>query len=185
MPAPPRLLETIIGLSIPPACREPVLGDLHERYRSTGQYLHEAMRTVPLVILSRIRRTTDPQLLLMEAFALYLSFVTPAWWLGPATFLYEDWGLLRLAVPTAVTLMALILVDAYANPARPSMVKPALQAAVGISFALLSQAILWITGGDFAVPWKIMLYGTGGGLILISALRVFFAAPEIRPRGGA
>ncbi|HYL75278.1 MAG TPA: hypothetical protein VEU96_13790 [Bryobacteraceae bacterium] len=185
MPAPPRVAEAIIGWLIPPVCREHVLGDLHERYRSTSQYLHDAMRTVPLVILSRIRRITDPQLLLMEAFALYLSFVIAAWWLGPASFLYEDWGLLRLAIPTAVTLLALILVDAYANPARRFSLKPALQAAIGISFAFLSQSILWTTGGEFAVPWKIMMYGAGGSLILISALRVFFAAPEIRPRGGA
>ena len=184
-PAPHRFIETLIGLLIPPVSREHVLGDLHERYRSTGQYIHDAIRTVPFVILSRIRRTTDPQLLLMEAFALYLSFVTTAWWLGPPSFLYEQWGLLRLAIPTAVTLLTLTLVDAYVDPSRRSVLKPAIQAAVGIGFAFLSQATLWIAGGDFALPWKIMLYGAGGSLILISALRFFFAAPEIRPRGGA
>ena len=30
--------EAIVAVFVPPACREEVLGDLHERYRSPGQY---------------------------------------------------------------------------------------------------------------------------------------------------
>ncbi|HEV2690038.1 MAG TPA: hypothetical protein VGV35_15875 [Bryobacteraceae bacterium] len=184
-PGPPRAMERVVGFLIPPASREHVLGDLHERYESTWQYVHDVVRTVPLVILSRIRRTTDPELLLLEAFGLYLSFVSTAWWLGARSFLYQEWGLLRMAIPTAVALLVLMLADAYANPAKRSPLKPMLQASLGIGFAFLSQITLWTTGGDFAVPWNIMLYGGGGSLILVSALRMFFAAPEIGPRGGA
>ena len=73
-PGPSKAAEAIVAVFLPPACREEVLGDLHERYRSPRQYGLEALRTVPLVILSRIRRTADPQVILMQAFALYVSF---------------------------------------------------------------------------------------------------------------
>src|SRR4029077_9535291 len=95
---------------IPCACREEVLGDLQERSTSSAQYCSDAIRTVPLVILSRIRRTANPQLLLMHAFILYLSFYAVAWFKSPA-LLYEPWGLWRLAIPGAVTLLALVLED--------------------------------------------------------------------------
>ena len=76
---PSKAAEAIVALLLPPACREEVLGDLHERYRSRLQYFTDALSTVPLVILSRIRRTADPQVLLIQAFALYASFLTAAW----------------------------------------------------------------------------------------------------------
>ena len=94
-PAPPKTTEAIVAWLVPPACREHVVGDLHERYTSRGQYIAEAVCTIPLVVASRIRRTTDPQVLLMEAFALYLSFLGVAWKLDGA-LLYEQWGYLRL-----------------------------------------------------------------------------------------
>src|SRR5271169_6684064 len=103
MPGPPRSLETLVGLFIPPACREVVLGDLHERYISLPRYVADVLTTVPLVILSRIRRTTDFQVLLMEAFVLYLSF-----WgadrFEEAAFLIDRLGLLRIAIPAATAL---------------------------------------------------------------------------------
>ena len=63
------------------------------------------------MIISRIRRTADPQVLLMQAFAVYLSFMGAAWFQGGA-FLREQWGLLRLAIPVAVAMLGLILEDA-------------------------------------------------------------------------
>ncbi|HEV3039193.1 MAG TPA: serine hydrolase [Candidatus Angelobacter sp.] len=53
---PSKTAETIVAVFVPPTCREEVLGDLHERYRSPGQYALDAMRTVPLVIYSRTIR---------------------------------------------------------------------------------------------------------------------------------
>ena len=37
-----------------------VMGDLSERYVSPGQYLTDALRTIPFVVASRIRRTQHP-----------------------------------------------------------------------------------------------------------------------------
>ena len=106
---PSKTAEAVLGILLPPACREQVLGDLHERYTGPVRYFGDALSAVPCVIISRIRRTTDTQVLLMEAFALYLSFVGVAWISGQSAFLFEPWGLLRLAIPTAVVLVALVL----------------------------------------------------------------------------
>jgi hypothetical protein len=62
-------------------------------------------------------------------------------------------------------------------------VKQMLQTALGIGFALLSQATFWATDPDFAVPLRIMLYGAGASLVLVSALRILFAPDDNRPRG--
>jgi hypothetical protein len=180
--APSKTAETILGILIP-ACREQVLGDMHERYTGSLRYFGDSLSVVPCVIVSRICRTTDPQALLMEAFALYLSFVGVAWITGQRSILYESWGLLRLAIPAAVTLIALVLADAYADPAKRSRVKPMVQTAFCIALAFLSQATFWATDSDFAIPLRIMLYGAGISLVLVSALRVFFPKDENRPRG--
>ena len=103
---PSKAAEAIVALLVPPACREEVLGDLHERYISSGQYGLDAVRTIPLVIISRIRRTADPQVLLMQAFALYASFLGAAW-LKDRTFLSDQWGLLRLAIPAGMAMLGL------------------------------------------------------------------------------
>jgi hypothetical protein len=71
---PPALIDAIVGHLIPPACREHVLGDLCERYTSPIGYLVEAIRTIPLVIAGRIRRTCDALLVLGEAQILLLTF---------------------------------------------------------------------------------------------------------------
>ena len=138
-PAPPKVIEAVVGLLIPPACREHMLGDLHERYTSLQQYIADAVSAVPCVILSRIRRTTTPQVLLMEAFALYASFLAATWQFDGMPFLYEQRGFLRLAIPTVVALVGLMLGDAYASPGKRSPLKPILEAALGVAFAFLSQ----------------------------------------------
>jgi hypothetical protein len=180
---PSKTAEALLGLLIPPACREQVLGDLHERYTSPSRYFGDALSAVPCVIISSIRRTTDPQVLLMEAIALYLSFVGVAWISGQSAFLYEPWGLLRLAIPTAVALLALVLADAYVDPAKRSAIKPMLQTAFCIGLAFLSQATFWVTDPDLAVPVRIMLFGGGISLVLVSTLRAFFPKDDNRPRG--
>ncbi len=58
---PSPIAEAIIGACLPPACREEVLGDLHERYQSSTHYLFDAFQTVPLVLASQVLRTTRRQ----------------------------------------------------------------------------------------------------------------------------
>ena len=194
MPAPPRALETLVGMFIPPACREVVLGDLHERYilrlRTPGAsggllpYLADVLVTVPLVILSRIRRTTDFQVLLMEAFVLYLSFWGAAKFMD-AAFLDDRFGLLRLAIPAATALLALMLDDAYAMPGRRWPMRAIRAPLFGLVMAFLSQAVLADGNPDLTLPRWILWCGAGTGLLLVAAVRMLFPPPADRPQGAA
>jgi hypothetical protein len=170
---PPKAATVIIGLLIPPACREEVLGDLHERDTSHGQYIWDALSTVPLVIMSRVRRTADPLLVLMQAFVLYLSFVGAAWY-HDQTFLHEQSGLLRLALPSAVALAGIILEEAYAMPGKRYPLKPLRGPIFGLTAAFLTQA---------DVPLWIMLYGSGLSLLLTTAVRLLFPPVGEHPLG--
>ena len=131
---PPRSLETAIGFLIPPACREEVLGDLHERFTGLGHYIRDALFTVPFVIASRIRRTTDPAVILMEALAVYLSFLVAAWYLD-RSLLSDPSRFWRLAIPVVAMVVALVLRDAYATPVIRLQWEPVLRPALGAGCA--------------------------------------------------
>jgi hypothetical protein len=187
---PSKSAEALVAFFVPRACREEVLGDLHERYSSPCQYGLDALRTVPLVILSRIRRTADPQLLLIQAFALYVAFLATSWFQDEA-LLCAPWGLLRLAVPAAMALLGLILEDAYANPERQSQLSLIRGPVAGLGLALVSQSMFRAGNPDLAVPRWILFYGCGMSLVLSSAVRVLFRQPppigsmeRMRPRFG-
>jgi hypothetical protein len=184
--APPKAVEKIVGFLIPPASREEVLGDLYERCTSTSQYILDALMVLPMVILSRIRRTADSQVLLVEALALYLSYMGAAWFQDRA-FLYEDLGYLRLAIPAVMILLGVMLEDAYANPGRRSLLKSMRGLVLGLGVASLSQIVLLAWGGQedraLALPPWIMLYGSAICLLLASAVRVLFPPLTDRPVG--
>ncbi|HXB71714.1 MAG TPA: hypothetical protein VNY05_25985 [Candidatus Acidoferrales bacterium] len=192
MPAPPRSLETLAGMFIPPASREVVVGDLHERCllrpgtpwacRGLPQYVADVVMTVPLVILSRIRRTTDFQVLLMEAFVLYLSFWGAARFMD-AAFLDNRLGFLRLAIPAATTLLALMLEDAYAMPGRRWPLKAIRAPVFGLGTAVLSQWMLPVSNPELTLPRWILWCGAGTGLLLVAAVRMLFPPPADRPQG--
>jgi hypothetical protein len=182
MSAPPRAIQAVVALFIPPACREEVLGDLQERCASPAHYCGDAIHTVPLVILSRIRRTADRQLLLMHAFVLYLSFYGAAWFKAPE-LLYEPWALARLAIPGAVTLLGLLLEDAYAKPGSRSALRLVRGPLLGVAWTLLSQAALSASHSSLTLPLWIVLYGSVMGLLLTSALRMLFSPRSSSPQG--
>lgn len=170
-PRPSKVTEAVIGILIPPACREYVLGDLHERYENPGQYIADAACTVPFVIVSRIRRTSDPVVLLMEGFALYVSFLCAALWMD-RSLLYQDWGLLRIGIPPAIALLTLMLTDAYARPEKRWPLKPLFGAVLGIAVAFVARAL----------PQSVMIPGSGMGLLLLSTLRMLFPPVADRPQ---
>ena len=114
---PPNWLQNLAAVLIPPACREEVLGDLYERYRNPGQYLRDMISTVPFVILSRIRRTSDMQLLAMEALLVYGSFLAAAWYQDPS-LVTDQRGLLHLLIPAGITFAFLLFDHAFAPSAR-------------------------------------------------------------------
>ena len=170
---PSKIAEAIVAVFVPSACREEVIGDLHERYTCPRQYGLDALRTVPLVITSRIRRTADPQVLLIQAFALYMSFLGAAWF-KDGTLLREKWGLLRLAVPAAIAMLGLILEDTYAESGRRSPWSLIRGPVLGLGLALVSQGVFWAGNPDIAVPRWTMFYGCAMSLLLSSAVRLLF-----------
>jgi hypothetical protein len=137
---PPRRLETFVGLWIPPACREEVLGDLHEKYTGPWQYILLALCVIPFVILSRIRRTTDTLILLTEALIIYGSFLAAAWYTD-RTLLDTPGGLQRLAIPTALNLVVLILERAwnFRNKWWQTMLTSAALISIGLAFNMLGE----------------------------------------------
>lgn len=138
MPKVPLKLERMVGLLIPGRCREHVLGDLHERYRSPAQYIGDAMATVPMVVWSSVLRTSCPKLVLMECAVL-----------GVALALAGTAPLLGVVLGVA----ALRLLDAYSRPeqrTRPGGVAIALGVAF-LFFATIQSAANLKTAFGYAV----------------------------------
>ncbi len=180
--APPKIIARALSVVIPPACREEVLGDLYEGCGSSGQYVREALRVVPMVIFSRIRRTADSQVLLMQATALYLSFMGAAWYQGEA-FLFQNSGLTRLAIPPACVLFGLIFDDVYACPGKPSLFKQMRGPVIGFGLAYLSQVALSADSRALALPPEVMYFGSAAGLLFSIGLRYLFPPVVDRPAG--
>ncbi len=174
-------LENLFRFLLPPACREHVLGDLHEQSESSRRkFLIDALAVLAPVVISRIRRTTDYEVLLIEAFSLYLSYTIAAWCLGQRAFLYARMGFARLAVPTLVVVAALLMCNAYADSEKRYWMKPFLQSAGSISLAFFGQAVVFDLRPSLAIPFHIMLYGSCAGVLLITTLRAMFPPVDAR-----
>jgi hypothetical protein len=169
------MIEKGVGFFIPPACREEVLGDLRERNDGVQLFLYDALRTVPFVILSRVRRTTDSVVLLMEAFCCYVSYLAAAWVFSPSLIAKRE-GLLQLAIPCAIALVVLMLADAYANPRKKSQLRPVL--AVSLAFA----AVFAIHLARPLLPMRIMAIGSGMSMLFLLVLRMLFPPLADRPQ---
>jgi len=170
---PSPIAERLVGILIPPACREEVLGDLHERYRSPLQYLVEAVVTVPMVVTSRVRRVVDPQILMMQTLALYTSFLGAAWLMDRA-LLNDRWGLVRLTIPVAMMILGLLLDDTYSRPRRRPALVLARGPLLGLFLAFFSQETLWRGFAELALPRGIMFAACGMSLLLTSGIRLLF-----------
>ena len=159
---PPALIEGVVRLLTPPACREHVLGDLWERYRSLGQYLKDAMRTLPFVIVSRIRRTSSASLLALQAFSVFATFAGP--WMIPLPMAVS-------AMAAAVAILAIrqaYRVDTPRWPKGPAM--DALAASMGAAlFCMLPQI------GAHVSVWLGALDGGAGAFLLVFCASVLWA----------
>jgi hypothetical protein len=178
----PLWMESVMRLLLPPACREHVLGDLHERNASARQYVAEALSVIAPVIVSTIRRTTDFNVLTMEALAIYASYSTAAWYLRQRVFLYEDLGFARLAIPTTLAVVGLLLSNAYSDLAKQSPAKAVMQSGGSLALAFLGQAALFDTVRGLAVPFPVMAFGSCAAFVLVSTLRMMFPPMEKRPK---
>jgi hypothetical protein len=170
---PSKILEAIVGFLIPPACREEVLGDLYERYTGPVQYMFLAMRVVPCVIVSRIRRTADFRVLLMEALLIYASYLAAAWYTDQ-TLLIDQWGFYRLAVPAVLAVVFMMVGDAWTPVRERSPLRLTGEVAMGTLFAFLLMVR--------RLPDTLNLVGASASLPLVSAVRILFRPEVDRPQ---
>jgi hypothetical protein len=169
------VIEKLVGIFIPPACREEVLGDLRERNDGVQFFIYDALRTVPFVIVSHIRRTTDSVVLLMEAFCCYVSFLAVAFVTEPSMISRQE-GLLRLAIPGAIALAVLVVADAYANPRKKSVLRPVLAVALAFAVVFLVNVIHPL------LPGFMLAVGSGMSMMLLLAMRMLFPPVADRPQ---
>ena len=168
------VIETVVGIFIPPACREEVLGDLRERNEGAQLFLYDALRTIPLVIFSRIRRTTDFVVLAMQAFCCYVSFLAAAWTLD-RPMVYRQGGLLRLAIPCAIALLVLVLADAYADPRKRSILRPFLSVTVAFVVVFLVELVRPL------LEPTMLAIGSGFSVMFLLMVRMLFPPRADRP----
>ena len=156
------MIARLVRALVPPASREHVLGDLLERYVSPRRYLLDALRTLPYIIASRLRRTTHPL-----GLALVGAFL---WWAvfwgnrqqGPAVAIF----------PTLLTLAVLALRDVYRAPisswARASVVDVAIAAGA----VLLSQALFAFAAPALVLNRETLLLGFPAGFVILFFMRL-------------
>jgi hypothetical protein len=173
---PPKIAETLVYWLLPPACREEILGDMRERNQSPAQYLIEAVSTVPSVIYSRILRTTDAVLALMEAISVYTAFVMSAWWLN-RELLFREYGYARLAVPPVIFMATIILADAYSDPKKRWSLKPLFGPTLGFALAYVIE--LSPRGG---LPVPVLSWGGAFSVLILSTMRLQFPPVTERPQ---
>ena len=166
--------EAIIGALLPPACREELLGDLHERHTSAGQYVTGALAALPLVIASHIRRNTDIRIFLLTAYATVYSF-TAAGFRSERLSLYDDpWALLRIAIPSIAALFALLLRNAWAGREGRTQLASTVDIGIAMTFAYLSQVTLSIVKPELALPRWCPSQGAFVGWLFLSMVRAMF-----------
>jgi len=173
---PSKISEALVGWLVPPACREEVLGDMRERHQRTAPYLLEATYMIPCVIYSRICRTTDAVVALMEALSMYTAFVIAAWSLDRALLLNQH-GFARLAIPPAIYLAAMILTDAYCNLQDRWPPKPLFGPTLGFALAYIVQSM----HNQWALPAAVFVWGSTVSFLLVPTLRLTFRPVTDRP----
>ena len=172
MEARPRpLIEAVVGRLLPPACREHVLGDLHERYVSTGQYVLDAARTIPFVVWGQIRRNSSASLAIAEVSAVYIALLSALATLNPGA-LTDSSAPLRPAIPSAAVLVALVLRDAWIGRRQRTSLHAAADAALGVACAVVPQTVLIVVGSPLALPPNVCLSGSFMSVMLLSGVRI-------------
>jgi hypothetical protein len=159
---PPEIVSLIVRLLVPPASREHVLGDLNERYESPGRYVIDALKTVPFVVASRVRRTVNPGL---SAFlALYLWF--GVFW-GPAQ---KHWFI--AAVPALISVAVLVLRDAYRTLAPHPYRAAAGDVIAAAAAVLTTQAMCAFFAPDWTLTSGALRVGFPLGFFLLFFVRL-------------
>ena len=173
---PPALMQAVVRLLIPPACREHVLGDLCERYRSRRQYVFEALTTIPAVVASRIRRTSSVGLLAMQAIGVCVAF----WKSTPS-------GLVEMATSAAGALIMLVARDAYRSSVQAWPRTAAIDALAAVAGAVAVQGVFAAVANASSFNPPIVLGNSLAAFFLVFVPRVLsgrgaVSMPPVRDR---
>jgi hypothetical protein len=153
---PPVLIDTIVRTLIPPGCREHVVGDLWERYRSPGSFVIDAIRTVPFVIASQIRRTNKIGGVVVQAFVMVVGLTV------------GSRGFKPVLVPVVAGILALALRDAYKRNVSLSAREILVDITFGAGGILASQAALVVLSPQLLLP----IPGLIAGVVTLSMVFV-------------
>ena len=164
--APPAWIDSVVRLLFPPVAREATVGDLWERYRSPLQFTAEALRVLPFVIGSQIRRSSSAPILGLQAFILFACFDgfeiiprnVPLW----AT----------AAVPTLAAFLGLVTRDVYRKTDRRTIPRGLLDVVTAALCILFSEGVLAGLAAarhlspDWVLPGRLAISGAMGLPIL-------------------
>ena len=128
---PPVWAERLVLLATPPACREAVVGDLCETYISAPLYAREALRSVPFVIFSQMRRNANLPALGLQAFLVFIC-------VGGISGSRAAWAPLLLPM---LAVLGLLLRGAYQATGRPSTRRAIIEAILVAYGALVVSQI--------------------------------------------
>ena len=127
---PPVLIDAVVRALIPPVCREHVIGDLWERYRSPWQFVLDAAGTIPFVVASQIRRTSTLAGVIIYAFTLLVSLGVGSKRTGAAV------------AALGGAMLGFVLRDAYKRGISVSVRQVAVDLVFGAGGLIASQAIV-------------------------------------------
>jgi hypothetical protein len=172
---PPKVMERVVRLLVPPVSREHVVGDLSERYVSPRQYLLDALRTVPFVIGSRIRRTQHP---------VGVAFITLLLWF--AVFYgngQKHW--IVATIPTLAGLVAFVLRGVYRVPAPTRVRDAAMDIGVYAAFVVASQAAVALLAPDLLLSKVALFVGFPLSCVILFFVRLQLPGFEATPQTAA
>ncbi len=122
-------------------------------------------------------------LLLSEVVLLTSCYILAAYLLlevDPSVFLFYDGGLLRILTVVAAILFGLHFLDLYAEIRTVSNVALTLEIGQAIGFAFLVEALLSYVDRNLILPRLIMILGSAGGLVSLSAWRILYGLVFLR-----
>jgi hypothetical protein len=160
---PPALIDSVVRLLFPPVAREATVGDLWERYRSPWQFAAEALRVLPFVIGSQVRRSSSAPILGLQAFILFACFD------GFETITRNVPLWATAAVPTLAAFVGLVTRDVYRQTDRRTIRRGVLDVATAALCIFLSEGVLaglvamgrlspgWVLPGRLAISGTMAL----------------------------
>ena len=101
----------------------------------------------------------------------------------PTVFLWYDGGLARIIAAVLSILFGLHFLDLYTDIRMVSKVALVLEIGQAVGFAFLMQALLAYLNKEWMLPRWVMIWGSGAGLVSLSAWRIVYGLIFLRAFG--